>query len=91
MVKKIILNLSRFIFATVFLFSGFVKAIDPLGSTYKIQDYLASFGPSFDMFSFLAFPGAIFLSALEFIIGFNIRPTAAIRKKAEGEKQAYLL
>ncbi len=72
MLKKIIVNTIRFIFAGVFLFSGFVKAIDPLGFTYKMQDYLSSFGSFFEMFSFFAFPAAILLSAIEFLIGFNL-------------------
>lgn len=32
-------NLCRFILATTFLFSGFVKANDPMGTVYKIQEY----------------------------------------------------
>ena len=70
--KKIIVNVIRVIFAGVFLFSGFVKAIDPLGFTYKMQDYLTAFGGFWEMFTILAFPMSIFLSALEFWIGFNI-------------------
>ena len=72
MFKKIFVNIIRVIFAAIFLFSGFVKAIDPLGFTYKMQDYLTAFGGFWEMFTILAFPMAIFLAALEFWIGFNI-------------------
>jgi hypothetical protein len=70
--KTYIINAFRFIFALVFIFSGFVKGIDPLGFTYKIEDYLIAFGPQFETIIFLAFPTAVFLCALEFIIGFNL-------------------
>jgi uncharacterized membrane protein YphA (DoxX/SURF4 family) len=56
-------------FGLVFVFSGFVKAIDPLGSTYKFQDYFLSFGME-GLFPF-ALPLAIMLSTLEFLIGVN--------------------
>lgn len=66
----------RMVFGGVFIFSGFVKAIDPLGSTYKIQDYLTAFGGFFEHFIPLALPAAIALSTLELLIGlclfFNI-------------------
>ena len=70
--KKIIVNLLRFAFAAVFIFSGYVKLIDPLGFTYKIKDYLASFGEFFQMFDVLAFPAAIAAAAIELIIGINL-------------------
>ena len=64
MFKKIFVNIIRVIFAGVFLFSGFVKAVDPLGFTYKMQDYLTAFGGFWEMFTILAFPMSIFLSAV---------------------------
>ena len=67
---KILNNISQFIVGIVFIFSGFVKAIDPLGSTYKFVDYFEAFG--MDFLNSIAFPLAIILSSLEFIIGFSI-------------------
>lgn len=37
-------NLCRVLLGAVFLFSGTVKAIDPVGSQIKFSDYLSSFG-----------------------------------------------
>lgn len=62
----------RLVFGAVFVFSGFVKAIDPLGSTYKIEDYLTAFGGFFTYFLPLAFPVAILLSSIELLIGLNM-------------------
>ena len=69
-VKNNILLIARIIFGIVFLFSGFVKAVDPLGTAYKISDYLEAF--SLTPLDFLAFPAALMLIAVEFTIGFNI-------------------
>ena len=38
-IKSILVNFSRALLALAFIFSGFVKAIDPLGSQYKIAEY----------------------------------------------------
>ena len=65
--KKIIVEFSRIILGAVFVFSGFVKAVDPWGSVYKIMDYLAAF--NFGFFDFTALPFAFFLFAVEFSIG----------------------
>ena len=39
-IKHIIGSVARTLLAITFLFSGFVKAVDPLGTVYKIEDYL---------------------------------------------------
>jgi len=67
---KYIRNISRIVIGVVFIFSGFVKGIDPLGSTYKFSDYFTAFG--MEQLDPLAFPLAIILSTFEFIIGFAL-------------------
>ncbi|MDR0681206.1 MAG: DoxX family protein [Dysgonamonadaceae bacterium] len=65
--KKIIVETSRILLGVVFVFSGFVKAVDPLGSAYKISDYFSAWELQF--LDFLALPGSFFQSALEFTLG----------------------
>lgn len=62
-------NACRFLLATLFVFSGFVKAVDPLGSFYKIQDYLTAFGMNSWFPFYLPLLFAIVLSAVEFSVG----------------------
>jgi len=66
---KILLEIARIIVGLTFVFSGFVKAIDPLGSTYKFEDYFTAFGGLFEYLTPIAFPAAIALSTLELLIG----------------------
>lgn len=66
--KQVLLFISRVIVGIVFLFSGFVKAVDPLGYTYKITDYFLAF--HLDSLTPLAMAIAIFFSTAELIIGF---------------------
>ncbi|MGD0581366.1 MAG: BT_3928 family protein [Bacteroidales bacterium] len=54
----------------VFVFSGTVKAIDPLGSAYKFHDYFQAFGMGF--LQFLSLPFSIILCLTEFLTGFTI-------------------
>jgi uncharacterized membrane protein YphA (DoxX/SURF4 family) len=68
--KKIVqflIETARIIVGAVFVFSGFVKAIDPLGTTYKIQDYLISF--NLTEFFPLTLPGASIMVAAEVVLG----------------------
>lgn len=74
---KYLRQLSRVIIGLVFVFSGFVKGVDPLGSTYKFQDYFHAFGIGF--FDFLALPLAVFLCTAEFIAGLSVLTGFRIR------------
>lgn len=68
-IKLVWVNTCRFLLATLFIFSGFVKAVDPLGSFYKIQDYLAAFGIISWFPTYLPLLFAIILSSAEFCVG----------------------
>jgi uncharacterized membrane protein YphA (DoxX/SURF4 family) len=69
---KILLQIGRILFGVVFVFSGFVKAIDPLGFSYKIEEYLRTFGGIFERVDNYSLYFAIALSTLELIIGLNM-------------------
>ncbi len=69
-ILKIIRTFSRLFVGALFIFSGFVKAVDPSGSAYKFMDYFTAF--HFGFFSFLAFPLAVILATLELFIGLNL-------------------
>jgi uncharacterized membrane protein YphA (DoxX/SURF4 family) len=64
---KYIKLVSRVVLGLVFIFSGFVKAVDPLGSAYKFADYFTAF--RLDFLEFSALPLAIVLAAFELILG----------------------
>lgn len=57
----------RIIIGAVFIYSGFVKAIDPWGFLFKISDYLAVWQTEIPRSIILV--GAIALSAYEFLFG----------------------
>ncbi|HEX2920860.1 MAG TPA: BT_3928 family protein [Bacteroidales bacterium] len=67
---KILLTISRIIVGAVFIFSGIVKAIDPMGSAYKFQDYFTAFNLDFLKGAGLIL--AILLCTVEFIAGFSV-------------------
>ncbi len=58
--KKIIVNLCRVLVGVLFIFSGFVKADDPLGFSYKLGEYFDAFGID----KFFPDPSSIYLSML---------------------------
>ena len=67
--KSFLVNICRLLLATTFIFSGFVKAIDPLGSQYKIGDYLTALGMAGKVPEWVQLILSISLSGIEFTLG----------------------
>ena len=68
-VQHAIVNLCRLVVAVTFIVSGFVKAIDPLGTQYKIEDYAAAVGIMQPAGSLATLGLSVALSAAEFSLG----------------------
>ena len=68
-IKTIIAAICRTLLGVVFIFSGAVKAIDPLGTVYKIEDYLKAFGGFFSDLLPLAEVAAWALIITELLLG----------------------
>lgn len=66
---RLIASISRIFLGLVFIFSGVVKAIDPLGTVYKIEDYLKAFGGFFTELLPMAEVAAWALIILELLLG----------------------
>ncbi len=66
--EQILLNLCRYFAGILFVFSGFVKADDPLGSKYKFIDYFEAWGID-DIFAPAALTFGIILSTIELLVG----------------------
>ena len=70
-------QISCIVIGLVFMFSGVVKAVDPLGSVYKFNDYLTAFNMGWLVS--LSLPLALLLCLAEFISGFAV--ISGIRQK----------
>jgi uncharacterized membrane protein YphA (DoxX/SURF4 family) len=64
---KVIKHIARVLLGIIFIFSGFVKGIDPWGFAYKFTDYFNAMGMEWLIWS--AFPLAFFMAFAEFTIG----------------------
>ncbi len=79
---KNLVTISRYLLALVFIFSGFVKGIDPLGSAYKFHDYFMAFHLNFLEPLSLSF--SFFLCAAELFIGLLLLFGVQLRLAAIG-------
>ena len=67
---KVAVNIARVIVALLFIFSGLVKANDPLGLSYKMQEFFDLWGMSrFNSWSLLM---SVLMNAFEIIAGFAL-------------------
>ena len=67
--RKVLVNIARVVLAAVLIFSGFVKAVDPMGTQYKMADYLEAFHLASYVHDTMILGAAILLSAFEFMLG----------------------
>lgn len=65
-------NTCRLVIALTFIFSGYVKAVDPLGTQYKIVDYLEALRIEGYIPNWFTLGASIALSATEFSLGIFI-------------------
>ena len=67
--RKIVVNVCRLVLAVAFILSGFVKAVDPLGTQYKIHDYLVAWGLADVVPDFVTLSTSVVQSSAEFFLG----------------------
>lgn len=67
--ERFTVNLCRMVLAVTLVVSGFVKAIDPLGTQYKIEDYAGAAGLLHAASPWVTLGLSVSLSALEFCLG----------------------
>lgn len=63
------INLCRLVVAVTFILSGFVKAVDPIGTQIKIEDYLEAWHVGQYLPDILSLLASVVLSATEFTLG----------------------
>ena len=68
--EPVFLKIIRIILGLVFIFSSFVKGVDPLGTAYRVEDYLIAYG--IDWLFPMAFSIAVLLITIEFVIGISL-------------------
>jgi uncharacterized membrane protein YphA (DoxX/SURF4 family) len=65
--SKLQITFSRVILGCLFVFSGFVKGVDPVGTQYRIEDYFIAFGT--DWAIPFALPLSVIMNGTEFLLG----------------------
>ena len=68
-ITKTAVNIGRLLVAVTFIFSGFVKGMDPLGTQYKITDYLEALHIDWMFPDWSTLVMSVLLATAEFAIG----------------------
>ncbi len=73
---KVVMEMARIIVAMLFIFSGSVKLLDPIGMAIKLEEYFevfaSDFGSVFHFFTPFSLYIAIFIVVLEVVLGFAL-------------------
>ncbi|MDT7832261.1 DoxX family protein [Flavobacteriaceae bacterium S356] len=69
MIIKILVHLSRIFVGAMFVFSGFVKLVDPIGSQYKFEEYFGEGVLNLEFLIPYALPFSILLILAEIMLG----------------------
>ncbi len=67
--RTILVHFARLVVAVTFILSGYLKAVDPLGTQYKIEEYLLALNINGPLPSWGTLLAAIILLGVEFSIG----------------------
>ncbi len=68
-VLRVVTTLAQWLLAATFLFSGFVKALDPMGMEHKLEAYCNHLGWNLPAGSIYLDTAAIVLALVEFTLG----------------------
>ena len=69
MLLRILTQVSRFIIGILFIYSGFVKLVDPMGSAFKFQEYFSEGVLNMEFLIPFAVPFAVLLVVAELVLG----------------------
>lgn len=72
MIQKLITQISRILVGALFIFSGFVKLVDPIGSQYKFQEYFSESVLNMEFLIPYALVFSIILIVAEILLGVMI-------------------
>jgi len=67
--KDILTGVSRILVGTLFIFSGIIKANDPLGFSYKLEEYWVEFGIAWDWLLAIGPVLSSFICIFEIVLG----------------------
>lgn len=78
--RNVLTSICRILVGVLFIISGFVKANDPLGFSYKLDEYFTVF--HIDWMSAISLWLAMFISVFEMAVGFALLIGARIKQTA---------
>ncbi|MGC4128277.1 MAG: DoxX family protein [Bergeyella sp.] len=73
-------SILRIIIALIFIASGFVKAVDAVGFSFKMEEYFSPSVFNMPFFEGIALPIAVFVVALELVLGFLLLLNISVKK-----------